>query len=210
MGEATPNRRERRKARTAGAILAAAREIYARDGFGGGTVEEVAERADVAVGSVYNHFGSKRGLELAVAEDAARADERFMDAAYVRGASPAEQVREAGRAFLRFYRRHPDYFRILAFPGPVADLSGEEVRRRVAGTVEEQNARLAAALRRGVEEGVVRDIEPEAAAKVLWSAWSGIIALAWRPDLLRVDGAELEALIDVAADIVAEGLAPRG
>jgi TetR/AcrR family transcriptional regulator len=204
-----PTRTERRKRRTIDAILAAAEAVYAERGFGGGTVEEIAERADVAVGSVYNHFGSKGGLELAVAERAALADESFMDRAYTADRDAAEEIRAAGLEFLAFYREHPDFFRLLAFPHLASGDGGEETRERVASRVAAQNARLVQALRAGIEEGSVRPLDPEAVATVLWSAWSGIIALAWRPDSLRVDLDELEHLIEVAAEIVVDGIAKR-
>lgn len=210
METRAPNRAARRKARTAKTILAAAEAVYAERGFGEATIEEIAERADVAVGSIYNHFGSKRGLELAVAERAAEADERFMNQAYGSSSDATDQIRAAGGEFLRFYREHPDYFRLLAFPQPAADPASEPIQERIAARVDAQNARLVEALQRGIEDGSVRAVDTERVATVLWSAWSGIIALAWRPDSIAVDANELERLIDAAADLVAHGLATRG
>lgn len=207
MDTPTLNRTERRKRATREAILEAAQALDGERGFGGGTIEEIAERADVAVGSVYNHFGSRAGLELAVAARAAAADEAFMDRAYEPGLSAAEQIRAAGTEFLAFYREHPDAFRLLAFPQAGEDPGSEEVRERVAARVAAQNARLVEALRAGIDEGAVRPLDPEAVATVLWSAWSGIIALAWRPDSLRVDLDRLGHLIEVAADVVTDGIA---
>lgn len=57
--------RERKKARTQDAILQAAAELFGSGGYPQTTVEEIAERAEVGVGTVYNYFGSKRGLLIA-------------------------------------------------------------------------------------------------------------------------------------------------
>ncbi len=56
------DRVERRKARTRAALLAAARELFAGRGLERTAVSEIAERADVAIGSFYNYFATKEEL----------------------------------------------------------------------------------------------------------------------------------------------------
>jgi TetR/AcrR family transcriptional regulator len=80
------------------------------------------------------------------------------------------------------------------------------VADRLAQRVGEQNARLAEAIRRGIEAGAVRALDPDEAATVLWAAWNGIISLAWRPDGLRRDEPELARLLAAASEIVSGGL----
>ena len=58
-------------AQTRASILAAARELIPQTESGVG-VDEIARRAGVAVQSVYDHFGSKGGLLMAVVEEAQR------------------------------------------------------------------------------------------------------------------------------------------
>jgi TetR/AcrR family transcriptional regulator len=66
--------RKRRKSRdsvaTAASILAAATKEFATYGFGGGRVDRIAERAGVNKRMIYHHYGHKRGLYLAVLEQA--------------------------------------------------------------------------------------------------------------------------------------------
>ena len=62
------------KLHTRAAILAAAREVFARDGFHGATLERVADQAGFTKGAVYSAFDSKADLFLAVYE--ARVAER--------------------------------------------------------------------------------------------------------------------------------------
>ena len=56
------NRRERERERHRGEILDAAEGVFAEKGFGGGTVEDVAVRAEFSVGTLYNYFGKKDDL----------------------------------------------------------------------------------------------------------------------------------------------------
>ncbi|MCK5117213.1 MAG: TetR/AcrR family transcriptional regulator [Candidatus Aegiribacteria sp.] len=71
--------REIKKERARRAILEAARHMFFNRGFDGTTIEEIAEKAEVAVGTVYNYFDSKSTLILAItAEDTSRVlDEEF-------------------------------------------------------------------------------------------------------------------------------------
>lgn len=55
----TQNRRERKKQQTHAAIVAAARELFAARGYDDVTIPEIAERADVAVSTVFAHFPTK-------------------------------------------------------------------------------------------------------------------------------------------------------
>src|ERR671934_1521831 len=97
---ATPalSRFERRKARTTTAILDAAERHFLERGFQNAKVDEIAEEADVAVGSVYNHFASKEGLYRAALERALGLFESYMDEDEEADAPALEQLLEqAGR-----------------------------------------------------------------------------------------------------------------
>ena len=53
----------------AGAILGAARALFGRDGFDATAMADIAARAGIAEGTVYNYFPSKQALGMAVASD---------------------------------------------------------------------------------------------------------------------------------------------
>jgi AcrR family transcriptional regulator len=61
-------RRQRRIARRQREILAAAARVFASKGFAKATTKEIADEADVAEGTLYNYFGGKREMLLAMAE----------------------------------------------------------------------------------------------------------------------------------------------
>ena len=60
--EAPMGRRERRKLEVRGRIFAAARELFAKQGFEATTVDEIAGIADVAPATFFNHFQTKQAL----------------------------------------------------------------------------------------------------------------------------------------------------
>ncbi len=61
--------RSERKAATRARLLDAAARVYARQGFAGATLDEVAAEAGFTKGAVYAHFGSKENLLLALLQE---------------------------------------------------------------------------------------------------------------------------------------------
>jgi AcrR family transcriptional regulator len=74
------------KARTRELLLDAAARTFARKGFAGASVEEIAENAGFTVGALYSNFGSKSELFLELM--AGRARERVTEAAQVLADGP--------------------------------------------------------------------------------------------------------------------------
>lgn len=61
-------RSDRRKRRNREALLEAGYHVMARKGIDAATMSEIAERADVGAGTVYNYFASKDALAMGVME----------------------------------------------------------------------------------------------------------------------------------------------
>src|SRR5690348_17964621 len=58
-----------RSAATIADILAAARKLFAGEGFDGTSIDDIAAKAGVAKGAVYHHFDSKEAIFTRVLED---------------------------------------------------------------------------------------------------------------------------------------------
>src|SRR5467141_1701585 len=67
---------ERRRQRTRDLLLDAAKDVFARRGFHGASLEEIAETAGFTRGAIYKNFTDKEELFLAVWE---RINERTLD-----------------------------------------------------------------------------------------------------------------------------------
>jgi AcrR family transcriptional regulator len=100
--ETKPERRTQRQRSEATTrdLLEAARELFARDGYGATSLEAVAAEANVTKGALYHHFAGKRELFEAVFEE----EERRLCAAladvHARHADPVEAAYQGCRAFL--------------------------------------------------------------------------------------------------------------
>lgn len=94
-----------RTAQTQRALLDAAREVFAREGFAEAGIAEVVERAGSSVGSLYHHFGGKSELFLALWHEHQAAHEEAASAAVAAAkragvTDPAELFATGARAYL--------------------------------------------------------------------------------------------------------------
>lgn len=89
-----------RSARTRGALLAAARELFAEKGFAETGRDEIAERAGVTRGALYHHFDSKTEVMAAVVDQLEVELVERVVAAGLEGTGVGEQLHRASRAYM--------------------------------------------------------------------------------------------------------------
>ena len=85
--------RAEKQARTRAELIAAAAKVFARRGYNGASVEEIAEEAGYSHGAVYSNFEGKADLFLAVFEDYMA--ERVRELAATQAALPEDAPLEA-------------------------------------------------------------------------------------------------------------------
>jgi AcrR family transcriptional regulator len=187
-------------------IICAADELVQEHGPAGLTTEQVADRADVSVQTVYNRVGGKPALLIAIAEKALESSREYMDVALASEGTPAERVRLAAEAFARFALDKPHQFQILVNPP-----NEPGAMERVAHLLRVQNGKLADTLQKGVDTGVMNpQLDAATTATALWAMMSGILTAALRTDGLRPPPEQLPNLIAQAIVIIEQGLsAPR-
>jgi AcrR family transcriptional regulator/DNA/RNA-binding domain of Phe-tRNA-synthetase-like protein len=203
------SRSERRKARTMAAILDAAERHFLERGYEDARVDEIAEAADVAVGSIYNHFGSKEGLYAALAERALELHALYMSEGVDPDRPPLERLLDVAGRLARFGREHPGYLRILALPPHGLGESGEDLAARVRAHLADQERRTAALIEAAIREGDVRPLGARHAAEFVWSAWLGMLTLGRAAERTApgADDAALRRVVEAGLRIVVGGLA---
>ena len=127
--------RGERRARTHAQLLSAAARVYARRGFGGATLDDVAEEAGYTKGAVYDHFGSKERLLLALLDEHLWAQIAEQIALFDPAKEAAERPRAGADRWMRELEEDPDAFRLFveAWLGGQRD---DELRHRVADGLE--------------------------------------------------------------------------
>jgi AcrR family transcriptional regulator len=201
-------RAERRKARTAGAILDAAEGLFLDRGFAATTIGDLSDAADVAIGSIYAHFGDKEGVYAALIDRALELDRKYSGAGLEKGDSPLERLVGLGEGYLTFARSYPGYFRLFRFPPhdrPGAGGKGGP-EAKVAARIGEETARMAKLLGEAIAEGVVRPMDPTATARFLWAAWDGVIASHLGPANMDIDEPEFDAMLNRFRETIIVGI----
>jgi AcrR family transcriptional regulator len=106
-------RREQTKAANRAAILDAAREVFAEQGYEAASVRDIIRRTELASGTFYNYFPDKDAIFVAlIAETGEQA--RLRVRAARRSARTASEFVEGGyRAFFEFIVEEPERFAFM-------------------------------------------------------------------------------------------------
>lgn len=166
----------RDKDKTRAHLLEVAAEMLGEQGFGSTTVDEIAERAGVAKGTVYYHFRSKVELvEALIAEGLAPLAEQ-MSASVAGSATSRDALAALVMTELAFIRDHRQFAKLL-----ITELWREDrvwretlliIRGRIVTIIREQ-------VERGIAAGELRDdLDPRFAAAALF-ALTATAALDW-------------------------------
>src|SRR5690242_18654045 len=191
---ARPRRRLKGPERRA-KLLAAARDVFGREGYHAASMEAVAREAGVTKPILYDHFPSKRDLYLALLEaDLAVLHEKVRTALDAPTGN-RERIRSSFQAYFDFVDQHAEGFRLLMTETVGAE---EEFRRTVAsvrdrilddveelivreskGTLDREHAEIVALALIGMVETVAQR-EPGAESSKRREAVDLVTRLAWR------------------------------
>ena len=105
--------REERKAQTRDLLLEAAAKVFARRGFHGASVEEIADEAGFSTGALYSNFSGKEDLFLALLDEEIAEDVRKYDDIFERARSVDEQARGGADEWMRELQRDPEHFALF-------------------------------------------------------------------------------------------------
>ncbi|UCC47390.1 MAG: TetR/AcrR family transcriptional regulator [Gemmatimonadota bacterium] len=199
-------RRERKKRALRRRIYQAAFELFLEKGFEETTVEEIADRADVAKGTVFNYFPRKTSFLAAVADDwTSRLVEELGPVEGWSGTT-REKLERAFLFLTDLAVQNPGLSRLAFFeslrhmhsPWNEGRITDEEPVRQFL-------AISRSVLRQGQLSGEIRpDVEPEHAATLIESAFFRTL-VHWLQEGGSVDGLHDE--ISGKLDIIFEGVA---
>jgi AcrR family transcriptional regulator len=155
-----PGRLERRKARTRAAILEAASGLFLQQGFDETSIQQIAERADTGVGTLYGYFASKEViLQAVLGLHVEQAIEQYRAA--VDSATPPKQRLKAALDTFATYVRENRAIMLAAFR--VAGRNGwgdeEPMEWLIAG--------YTATIREGIKHGRLVDLPVDSAVRML-------------------------------------------
>lgn len=164
------------KDKTRAILLAVATQMLGERGFGGTSVDEIAEKAGVAKGTVYYHFRSKAELVDALIVEGLTPLAGLMTEAVGDTTGARESLHALVSAELVFIRDNRQFAKLLVRELWQEDRAWREtllvIRERILTVIQEQ-------VERGMASGELRDdLDPHFAAASLFGL-TAIAALDW-------------------------------
>jgi len=166
-----------------GAILRAAAQAFAEQGYQAATMDAIAERAGIGKGTVYEYFRNKRELFFAVFDDYIASMERLArESIELRSDTAAGQIRQAIHTLLEMSAEGRDLFP-LVFEFWSASASPDR-QKRVATMFRDTYAKfrtlIAGQIRTGQQNGEFDGTaDAPRIAAVLVGALDGLFLQAW-------------------------------
>ncbi len=108
-----PTRRQRERERHRREVLEAAEVVFAEKGFHGAAVQEIAERAEFAVGSIYNMFESKTAIYEELLATRAQQYIAQVKSSIEGLPGPKQKIQAILKVKLRFFDENQPFFRMF-------------------------------------------------------------------------------------------------
>ena len=184
----TAERRERERQQRIDLIMDAALEVFAEKGLKNATMDDVAEKAELSKGTIYNYFKSKEHLFFAIDLRAGlMLKERFAEAARSEKLG-LRKVRAIGRAYYQFCFDYPNYFKAMSYvesldAATFMKVADEMLPSGLKGYVNASLTILVDAIKKGQEDGsIAKDVDPMLTSVLLWSTSNGVISMIKKRD----------------------------
>lgn len=142
-------------------ILEAAIRVFARRGYHGARISDIAAEADIAYGLVYHYFKNKEEILRTIFEERWNAFLRVVDQVADGPGPAADKLHAVAGLILYAYRRRPDWVKVLVFEIQRSSRFSEPEQIRAVGRLFGSVARM---VRAGQESGELRgDIDAQLA-----------------------------------------------
>lgn len=144
-------RKERERLQRQRELLEVAEEVFSRKGFHSTTIQEISEKSEFAVGSIYNMFASKDEIYLALLRMRFEEYLVLLEEKLKKTKDPVEKVRVFIQARFEFFSEHKMLFRLILNTtyGPQWDVRNG-LEDKLTNRYEEHLKRLEGIIKEGI------------------------------------------------------------
>lgn len=187
------------------ALIDAALRVFGACGFERATMEAIAAEADVAKGTIYLYYPSKRAIYDAAFE----AGMAELDRLTADRIKQADGVKDAIAGFIsvrtRYFLDRPDFFRMYVLEVSRQFTTERAEPRSCQAMLERQTRVLQQAIAQAVSRGEIRKVDPLAAATAVFDMTRGLVARR----LKASPRADMTAETELCIDLIWNGITPR-
>lgn len=154
-------RKQRRQEETRHAIFAAAEEVFGQKGYYKAAMEEIAEEAGFATGTLYNFFRSKEDLYEKVIEQVVADFMEDFEEQVLPVENPLESIRALVRLRLEYSQTHKAFLKVFWETSPVGRVDiGRGLPQSCARMAEEIDDKIIGIFRQGIDAGCFAPLDP--------------------------------------------------
>ena len=209
-------RRERERTARREAILDAAQELVAEQGYAGMRMDSVAEAVELSKGTLYLYFENKDALCAAVATRLLDTLLPFLDEALSDTPTGLDAIVQLLQNYYSFTQDNPHHFRFaMEWLGAGERMDDStEAFQIYRGRVGQMLSLVVASLQRGQTDGTIRDdIDPLPQAIQLWTSFLGVVMVGLNKEGMaqRIPvPVDLEQLVPLHLDAMVRALSSKG
>lgn len=186
-------RKEKDRERHLREIQDAALVLFARKGYQGTTIEDIATELGYAKASLYYYFSGKEAIVRSLIMEAMAESGRRMDELLARSSDPVANLRDLFEDYIDGYTDSHGFYNIYHQVGDFMDsVLGEEDRRRMALAMAEMSTRIIGIMRRGIDAGRFVDMDPQVLGEMLLGMVSGLMRQVSGPRMKGWDRAAMK------------------
>lgn len=163
-------------------ILTSALMLFIKNGFHSVSIHQIQKHANVSIGSIYNHFGSKEGIAKALYLHISREFEELVDDGIAAGSTAREQCTEIIRLMFGYAETHPDIMGYIFNIRHAEFLTDQPLLCESAGF-----AKVRCVVRQGIDQAEFLPMELVAAVSCIFGGAIRLIQL-------KLDGIFTQAL----------------
>lgn len=202
-------RRERERDERKRQILDAARSLLFSEGLQATSINKIAKRAELGVGTIYFYFASKEEIFAALQEEGIELLHNKIKKRLERVKHPQDRLKTIGRVYFDFSRENKDYFDIINY---FLSSPGVLFSENLKGQIDQRGNRvislLVSAVEAGIASGDFREVDARKFAMMFWAALHGLILFKkLRTTMLR--GEDYHALVSYSVDYLVDSLIKR-
>jgi AcrR family transcriptional regulator len=155
-------------------ILEAATELFARKGYNGTAVSEIALQADVAQGTVFHHFKSKENLLVSICDELVK---EYIIGVRTAAAGPGtgwESLERVLNFNLRFKKEQYESIVVASRETWSLDRQDEDLYKHFCGLMGQIIEIISDCIERGITDGSIREVPTSITALLIHILLSGI------------------------------------
>ncbi|MFO8056233.1 MAG: TetR/AcrR family transcriptional regulator [bacterium] len=187
-------------------ILEAAANVFARKGYHGAAMSEIAKSAEFSTGSLYNFFKNKEELYFTLLKDKIEALESELEEVYNSDADMEKILESYIKKIMSFFQKEGDFFRIFAEQRTSFESSAKgHFQDVITEKHEVYLSRMVDLMSRGIDEGLLKPYSPAELAMSLL----GLIHAFLFVSINSPEGAEPQEKVGQLLDIFFYGTRQR-